>query len=413
MGIAATGYSVNVTTVIMRKRLTLEIVLLGCSTLVAALPASAQGQEVALRAPNGRFLRAAEDGSLRPDALVPGEHERFELRAQPQGHIVLKAPGGRFLVAEGREARTLRADSPRAEPGDRETLLVVPAAEDRLALKARGYHDFVLFDAALAGPSHPSPGESLQIHEVRELPGMVQTALGVAAQALINEELAEKQYEKVRTRQRKKTVEVPAPTMRDLKRKKLRTLMSYQEQTHVTARLDGAPKIQVKQMLLLKPWRPPASAAGAPTATGADGDTGPSPVSGSSVSPAPGTMLMFAIDATLPVRGRVQYKIPDALSASTGFRTTAAITAVGQVGMRKTGDELSFQSPELLELRVQLHGLDLSNDILSAARRPIEDVVNDELEDNHDRIRQQVNKSLRKALESKPFRHPLVRFLSL
>ncbi|NQU21849.1 MAG: hypothetical protein HQ567_11250 [Candidatus Nealsonbacteria bacterium] len=93
---------------------------------VAALPC-AVGEQVALRTDSGMFLRAADDGTLRADRLVPGEQETFELGGDRDGPITLKTYRGRFLLAEGRDAKQLRADSPRAEPAERETFVLVPA----------------------------------------------------------------------------------------------------------------------------------------------------------------------------------------------------------------------------------------------------------------------------------------------
>ena len=77
------------------------------------------------------------------------------------------------------------------------------------------------------------------------------------------------------------------------------------------------------------------------------------------------------------------------------------------------GDRLSLGSPEVGEMHVNLHGLRISNDLLNAAREPLEDLVNHELRRNEERIRQQANKSLAKAAKSREFHHPLLRFLTL
>ena len=69
--------------------------------------------------------------------------------------------------------------------------------------------------------------------------------------------------------------------------------------------------------------------------------------------------------------------------------------------------------PELLDIQVTLHELDLSNDILQAARRPIENVINRQLHKKNDRIRSKANETLRKAVDARDFRHPLLRFLTL
>ena len=156
------------------------------------------------------------------------------------------------------------------------------------------------------------------------------------------------------------------------------------EEYHLKARLDGEPSIEITQMVYLKNRFGRGSG-----------------------------LLMFAVRAGVPVHGRVRYKIPGTLSASTGFRTVVELDVVGEVGAEKSGDEVSLSPPELLELRVRTHGLDLSNDVLQVVRRGIEDLINRELRRKNDRIRRQANKSLHKALQTRQFRHPLFRYLGL
>ena len=124
-------------------------------------------------------------------------------------------------------------------------------------------------------------------------------------------------------------------------------------------------------------------------------------------------VLMFVVEARLPVRGRVRYRIPDALSASTGFRTVVWLATVGEVRLKKSADQLSLSPPELLEVRVEMHTLELSNDLLHALRRQIKDLINRELRKNNDRIRREANRAIAKAVETQEFRHPLLQYLSL
>ncbi len=101
------------------------------------------------------------------------------------------------------------------------------------------------------------------------------------------------------------------------------------------------------------------------------------------------------------------------MGVSAGFRTVAKLSLIGEIRVEKSDDKLSLRSPELREMHVEFHGLKVSNDLLNVAREPLEDLVNHEIRRNEDRIRQQANKSLAKAVKSREFHHPLLRFLSL
>ena len=125
------------------------------------------------------------------------------------------------------------------------------------------------------------------------------------------------------------------------------------------------------------------------------------------------SLLMFSVKASLPTKGRLGYKIPGAVSVSTGFSATVKLALVGEIRTVKSGDRLALNSPELRETHVELERLRVSNDLLEVAREPIEDLANHELRHNEERIRQQANKSLAKAVKSREFHSPLLRFLSL
>ncbi|HUT13584.1 MAG TPA: hypothetical protein VMY42_24060 [Thermoguttaceae bacterium] len=360
-------------------------------TLVLTLmPTSVQaGEKVVLRTPGGRFLRAAEDGTVRVDSDFPTDGETFELVPCENGHLALKAGDGRFLVAEGRDARTLRADSPRVEPGDRETFLPISAGENRLAMKARNYRDFIVFDPAATqtaepdDPDAPAAGETVEIYRVSQIPAAIRMTLAAVVRSLVIEELKDEQYEKIKTKKREKYIELPAPTIRDPGRKKRHRVLSMEDEYQIYAQLDGAPTIKILEMPYLKSY------------------------------PQPGTgVLMFVVEAELPVRGLVRYKIPDLVSASTGFRTRVALSLVGEIRAKKSDDGVSLESPEVLRMRVELRSLDLANDVLNVLRRQIEDLLNDELRDRNARILQQANQSLAKAVAAREFRHPVLRYLA-
>jgi hypothetical protein len=309
------------------------------------------GEEVVLRAPDGRFLRVTPQGELRADRILPSEEETFELTPAEGERVTLKSRQGRFL--------TVVRQSP-------------------------GGESCVVLAAGAAMPAPPGPELAFEIYRAGQLPTAVQAALGLAISGLAAAELQNKEYDKVRSRLKEEYVELPAPTLRDLKRKKRHRVFVMREEYQVHARLDGLPDIRLMAVPYLKNRLTPGR-----------------------------SVLMFAVEATLPLTGRVRYKIPDRLSASTGFRTVVDLAVVGQVKIEKTDDQVSTSPPEVLDVRVALRQLDLSNDLLNAARKPIEQFINRELRGNDDRIREQANEIVRKAVESQTFRHPLLGFVSL
>ena len=407
------------------------IARLTAAVLLALLASAEAGEKVALRATGGRFLRTAEDGTVRADRLIPGNEETFEWIAGEHGQVMLKAHNGRFLRAcpenagvpppggRGRENRhgspaeagtpttgnrisghplsvarprasRLRADGPMAEPGDRETFNLVQVGGNRVGLKARHSGDFVVFlnrngkTSGDSSPDAPGPDQTVEVYRISEVPAFVCTGLGLAIQSLVVKELEGEQYDKIRTKKRREYIELPAPTLRDPGRKKKHRLLSVTEQYHVQARLDGTPDVRIERVPCLKGHFQP----------GVD-------------------LLMFDVRASVPVSGRVRYKIPNALSASTGYRTVVALSAVGEVRAEKSDDGLSLNPPELLDLRVEASRLDLSNDVLHAVRRGIEDLANHELRSRRADIRAKANKAIAKAIEDVDFRHPLLSFLAL
>lgn len=358
-----------------------------CIALWAAVAAAEAGEKVALRAASGRFLRACDDGAVRVDRLYPLAEDAFELLPLDGGAIALKAPGGRFLLAEGRDARTLRADSPRSEPGPRETFVLGRPEGNRVGLKARGYRDFVVIEDALSSPAasppeRSGPGEAVEIYRTDEVPGTLQTALAMIVQGLVSEELVGKEYDKTRTRTIEKYVDVPSPTLRDLRHTKRHRVLATEEQERIKARLDGPPQITITHMPYLQ--------GHFQEGTG---------------------MLMFAAEASLPFRGQVSYKVPNALSATTSFQAVARLSMVGQFTAQKAEDQLTFCPPELRELKIELRLVDIANDVLNLARKPIEDLINREIRHNDERIRQQANDALAKALKARQIENPLGRFL--
>ena len=82
--------------------------------------------------------------------------------------------------------------------------------------------------------------------------------------------------------------------------------------------------------------------------------------------------MLLAVEARLPFAGHVQYKLPDVASASTGYRATVQLSAVAEVRLQRSGEDVKLGSPAVLDLRVSLEHLKLSNDLLEAVRRQIE-----------------------------------------
>jgi hypothetical protein len=360
--------------------------------LAAADEPDEQGEKVekvALRASDGRFLRAGDDGRVVPRLFWPGERETFELVEGAEGRIALKTPDGRFLVAAGRDGRTLRAAA--GDPGGRGSFLAVPGEGNRVGLKTAGPGPLVTVapgeekpseDGWRPSPEVPGEHQALEIYHVGEMPAPIRLTLALAIQTLAAKELVDEEYDKTRSKLKRRYVELPAPTLRDPGRKKRHKVFAMREETRLVAKLDGTPKIRVVEMPYLKDRRDP--------------EVG---------------LLMFVVEAEIPVQGHARYKVPEAWSASTGFRATAAIHAVAELRARRTGDRVSLDPPKVLDVRAEVCKLDLSNDLLNTARAAIEDLINHELRDRHDKIVAEANEEIAEAVQSQEFRVPLLDLL--
>jgi hypothetical protein len=404
---------------------------LAAAILLALLASAEADEKVALRTTGGRFLRTAEDGTLRPDRRIPGEEETFEWVPGKDGQVVVKVHNGRLLRARpehvgvppsggrGREnrrgspaeagtpttgnrisgrplsvtgpgANRLRTDGPTTGPGGPETFTLVHLGGNRVAMKAVSSGELVVFASGDASASHqrrldaPRPDQTVEVFRISQMPPFVCAGLGLAIQTLVVEELEGEQYNKVRTNKRREYIELPAPTLRNPRRKKKHRVLSMTEEYHVKARLDGVPDVQITRLPCLQGYFDP----------GVD-------------------LVMFDVRARVPIAGRVRYKIPDALSASTGYRTVVALSAVGEVRVENRGEESSLNPPELIDLRVEMHRLDLSNDVLQVVRRGIEDLANRELRSRRAEIRQKANRAIAKAIREVDLRHPLLSSLGL
>jgi hypothetical protein len=290
----------------------------------------------------------------------------------------VKGPDGRWLVADAGDGHTPRLQNGPAQPGDRETFEIVTVAAGRSALRARSSGKLLAFD-----PTAKPPG-TVEIYRIRELPVILQTALPAAICALAAAELSGKEYDKTRERKIEKYVDLPDPTLKNLKRMKRHQVLGLTEQSRVQAKLDGPPELRIPAMPLLVGC----------------GDGG-------------SCLMLLSIEASLPVQGRVQYKVPDAASASTGYRTLVRFAAVAEVPLERRGSEVAVGSPAVIDLSVSLAHLKLSNDLLDAVRRQIEGFINHELRHNEDRMRQQANQAIQKALSAHEVRIPLVGYLGL
>jgi hypothetical protein len=355
---------------------------------VPATAAPAAGQSVVLRTAGGRFLGAADDGTLHCEAFLPGNAETFQLFPCGEDRVALRSAGGRFLVPSAPDGRSLRATGTAAQPGAVETLLLVPVGSGQAAFKVPSATQFVGFPAGPASAKRPAGGlpveQTLEIYRVGQLPVFLQSAMAVALEGLLADQLGRKGYDKTTTHKIEKSITLPDPTLKDLKRTKQQRVLSTSEESRVEARLDAAPRIRIGPMPLLTNYRQGES-----------------------------HRLLFMLSAALPVEGHVHYRVPEVLSATTGYRTTVEVAAIGEVSLRKSGDRLALDSPQLCQLLVTLRELKLSNDLLKAVHHPIQELLNHELEVNHQRIQQQANEALATAINAKEFHHPLLQLFAL
>lgn len=371
------------------RPLAVALTLVWAGAAAADEPAE-KAEKVALRTAGGRFLRAGDDGRVVSGRFCPGEQETFELIEPAEGRIALKTSDGRFLVAAGREGRTLRAAHLEGDPTGPALFRVVHVEGNGVGLESAVRGTFVTVDPAAKTPSedgwHPPRGtparrQTLEIYRVGEMPLAVRTTLALAIQTLAVKELVDEEYDKTESKLKKRYVELPAPTLRDPGRKKRHKVLAIREETRLQAKLDGPPKIEVTEMPYLQGRQQP--------------EVG---------------LLMFVVEAEIPAQGRARYKVPDVLSASTGFRATAAIRAVAELRAQRSGNRIALDPPKVLDVRAQVRKLDLSNDLLNTARAPIEDLINHEIREKHDKIVAEANEEITDAVQSQEFQVPLLKY---
>lgn len=347
--------------------------------IVISSAATSAADNVVLRTESGRFFRAAADGKLLADRICPLEKEAFEILPQGNGKIAIRAPGGRFLTGGGPGGRTAQLGPPRADPTAADVFALVPSGENRFALKAGNAPRLPILDPPAVKPGGPW---TVEVYRVSELPGMLQAALEVAIRTLAADELNGKKYDKTREHKIEKFIDLPTPTLRDPKRKKREQVLGMTEQTRVEAELTGPADIRLVHMPSLKSY-----AEGGPT------------------------ILIIELAARLPLHGHVQYKIDKLVSASTGYQAIVQFAAVSEIRVRKAEGDVVLDPPQVLDLKLNVSELKLSNDLLDVARRQIEQVVNRELRHNEEKIRTKANEAVQKAVKAKDLRVPMLGYL--
>jgi hypothetical protein len=150
----------------------------------------------------------------------------------------------------------------------------------------------------------------------------------------------------------------------------------------VQAELDGDIEIRIPRMLLLTNY-----------ASGGPG------------------IILLAVEASLPARGRVEGKVGKLASGSTGYRLAAQLSAVGEIAIRHADNDVAFDPPVVSNLRLAVSRMEFSNDVLEVLRRQILQVVNRELAHNEPRIRQSSTEALQKAVAAHEIKIPLVGWL--
>ncbi|MFZ5828859.1 MAG: fascin domain-containing protein [Planctomycetota bacterium] len=350
---------------------------------------SLAGEKVALRLSDGRFLALSQDGWLRPGSFAPAEAERLDLETLAEGRVALRSSAGHLITPVAPDGRWLHVDTPDAQLVDRHKLIVLPTEGNRVAMRSHVAPMPVHFDLRArpqfgARAEQPLPHETVAIYRVSDVPAAIQMLLVPLITAAAENELKGKEYDRTRTKKIERYVEVWSPALNNLRHKKRHRILATEEQQRVQAALEGKPEIRITQLSYLRGRQEPGEA-----------------------------LLMFAVSAKVPFRGAIGYKIPKVIDTTIRFLATAQIELVGEVRAEKRGKELVLHPPEVRDIGIELDLRHFSNDLLDAAREPIEDVANREIRANEGRIRDQANKALAKAVDAQEFRHPLLKYLML
>ncbi|NLE40024.1 MAG: hypothetical protein GX621_18565, partial [Pirellulaceae bacterium] len=151
------------------------------------------------------------------------------------------------------------------------------------------------------------PDQPVVVYDHAEVPSGLRDALCLAVRTAVVAEIRDKPYDKKRVKKKQEYISLPAPTARDLKRKKKHLVLSTQEEYRVRAELDGSPEIRITNMPYLKsrgelipPGPGESAAARLETASANAGHAS----------------LLMVFEAEMPVRGLVSYKVPKVLSAT-------------------------------------------------------------------------------------------------
>ena len=293
-------------------------------------------------------------------------------------------------MPDPRDGRTPRLGAAGAQPSDRDKFQLAPAGPGRFSLRSHGASGCLVFIPAAAHPAGqktsdvPAAGETVEIYRIGELPEILKTAVPAVIRTLAAEELTGKQYDKTQKHEIEKYIDLPDPTIKDLKRTKRRQVLGITEEYRIQAELCAQPDIRLPAMLFLNNY--------------ADGGPG---------------LILLAVNAGLPVRGRVQGKLEDVASASTGYQLTVQLSAVAEVVVRRKGSDVTFDPPAVTDLRVSVPHIEFSNDVLEVVRRQIRRVINYELSHNEARIRESATHAVQKAIAAHEVRIPLIGCLKL
>jgi hypothetical protein len=296
--------------------------------------------------------------------------------------VLRQAKGDKTLPA--RFYKVAKGQPPRPEaffPTEKDAFELLIASPAAGAKAGNGPHDELQlfrdsFDRVLI------PDKPVVVYDFGEVPSGIRSALSAAIGTIVTAEITGKPYDKTRVKKKTKYVDLPAPTLRNWTRMKRHRILATEEEYRMRAELAEQPVIRVTNMPYLKEHARPERG-----------------------------VLMFVASAELPVAGRVRYKVPNVLDASTGYRTTMALHLVVEVRAERQGDKLKLHAPEVLRIDIRLRDLDLSNDLLNVARKPIRDFINAEARRKHERIRREANKTIRRAVDDQTVRLPLLRYL--
>jgi len=296
--------------------------------------------------------------------------------------VVLRSSQGYFLRVD----RSGRLVPGGLCPGPEETFQLLQQRRDQLILESSHGHRLTVVDGRLVHTIREAKGDPpvVEIYRYDELPAPLRSALSISLTALTANKLKGQVYDEERSELKVERIRLPAPTLRDWNRTKDHRLFAVRQQYWLRAELDGPPAVMITQVPCLRSL---------------DGEGQ--------------TVILFAAQAVLPVRGRVRYRVPHRLSVSTAYRATITLAVVGQLIPADDPDQPDSGLPELVELRAEISDLDIANDLLNVARAPIEDLINRQLRRKSKRIRREANEVIAEALKKPELRAPLARYIEI